>query len=128
MKKQIIKSFTIKDKTYRVSCEILVGDIDKCNLKIIKKYRDEHYLIDPNFAGMCQDIQTDNGWYNLMIWLLRFDKSVVYDYGVLVHEVSHLVDYVFDSLGIDGTCANTEVRSLYIEFWTREILDVLLKK
>lgn len=58
------------------------------------------------------------------VWIEEFNWSVEQQ-GVLVHELSHFVDFVLTNAGISIGHENTEVRAYYLEYIFNKVWDKL---
>ena len=122
MNKTKIKQFSVTDDVFGFTCYFYIGDLETCSK-----------LMEKNHGAETDDLDYSRGCHWLMydeiieksysiIWLKQF-KRTTNDYGIAVHEITHLVDRVFQNRNILITADNTETRAYYIEFWFKKFLD-----
>lgn len=115
-----LKGYHYFDKVYRQWVVIFIGPVDEFRKEMGSIGYPEDYIIDSN--GMCINLNPDNnsmGNDSLVLWMKKFDRDT------LVHEIVHLVMYVFDDLGIPISLENTESFAHYTEHWYREIQQLI---
>lgn len=81
------------------------------------KYKEMEYIKDAK--GMCIELNeetNDSGQNCTMVWLKKFEEAT------LVHELSHLVMFCLDQVGVPISRNNTETYAFYIEYWHTTIL------
>ena len=66
---------------------------------------------------------TDGGPELLMVWIPHY-----FDYSAMVHEIGHLVMYIFARRRITYGFDNEEQFTYYSEFWAREFIKVMVKR
>lgn len=117
-----LKEWHYFDKLYRRWVVVFIGPTKEFKKEMKTIGYPEDYIIESN--GMCINLSPENnsaGNDALVLWLRKFDRDT------LVHEIAHLVMYVFDDLGIPISLENTEAFAHYTEYWYRE-LQLLIKQ
>jgi hypothetical protein len=122
MSKQL-KQWHYYDKVFRRWVVMFVGPFSEFQKEMelvgYDYYKD---MIDSN--GYCINFTPENnsaGNYATAIWLKKFDLDT------LVHEIAHLVMYIFDDLLIPISIDNTETFAHYTEHWYRELRQIRKK-
>ena len=76
--------------------------------------------------GAIYELRLKNNEYIRIMWLSRFNGSI-YDHGLLVHEVTHLVLRTLRDKGIPVDIKNEELVAYYIEHFYKTYANKLKK-
>ena len=86
----------------------------KCKV-IFKGLKDE--ASKPIGHARCFEIISDSGYQCYVLWFRHFKPTADILY-IIVHEASHLVDFIFKHLGVGN---DTEARAYYLEYWVIQL-------
>ena len=88
------------------------------DLKLHKLYCDlKEDLNEYSHKAQCFRLIHGNNYKNYVLWFLDFKRTAETLY-TIAHEVSHLVDKVFEDRGVKN---DTEARAYYLEYWVRQL-------
>ena len=111
------------DKVYCKWVVFCVGSLEE-----LKKFLDEggyKYVDELKLARGCvvklDETNNDINNRSYVVWLQQ------YTHADLVHELAHLVFFIFDDLGVPLSLENTEAHAFYLEHWFTEIQKVKKK-
>jgi len=115
--KSNFKSVHFYDETYAQNILFCVG-----TQKDTQKYVKRNYNLDLDFkgneGGKCFEVRG----YGIIIWMPMFKKEAQY-LGVLAHEITHAVVFVFDVVSIKVDADNSEPMAYLMESYTRRFLQ-----
>lgn len=115
-----LKQWHYFDRVYRRWIVVMIGPTEDFKAEMRTIGYPEDYIVESN--GMCINLSSKNnnaGNDALVLWLRKFDRDT------LVHEIAHLVMYIFDDLGIPISLENTEAFAHYTEYWHRELQQLI---
>lgn len=124
--KSNISYFAIEDEIYHKNFHLFVN---------VPRIMFKTWLLEVHEKeGMLDDLKEKLGDANgavvwdyapfYYVWVEKFDWSIE-DQGVLVHELSHFVDFVLTNAGISIGKKNTEVRAYYLEYIFKRVYEKL---
>ena len=95
------------------------------NSKINKLYKNVEEDKEQCFhKAECFRLIHDNNYKNYVVWFLHFKAKKAETLYTIAHEVSHLVDRIFEDRGVK----DTEARAYYYEYWVRQLWQFCSKK
>ena len=114
-----MKHKKITDPIYNAEVHIIYNCThDEMNKKLNKLYKnieeDKEQCVN---KAECFRLIHYNNYKNYILWFLDFKIKADTLY-VIAHEVSHLVDNVFEDRGVKN---DTEARAYYLEYWVRQL-------
>lgn len=120
---------TIEDAIYHKNFHLVINEDNKEFIKNIEEYHTDKIKEMKQAKEMITNcngcvLWTFEPFY--YIYVAEY-KSDVESIGVLAHEISHFVDFVFKGVGIPMTYNNTEVRAYYVEYIIKQCLDGIAK-
>lgn len=109
------------DKVYRRWVVLVIGN-RKQYVKFLEgtgyKNIDEDWI--DGALGTCLTLDKSNndiGNNSHILWLEKYHQPT------LIHEISHLVMMIFDSIGVEISLSNTEAFAFYSEYWFNEFTN-----
>ena len=120
-----LKYFAIEDEIYHKSFHLFV-DIPK---EAFKNWLSEVHKqdISEDLRNRFKDAKAMMLWgYSPLyyLWIEEFNWSIKHQC-VLIHEISHHVDWVLNNAGIPLDWENSEVRAYYLEYLVKKVYDKL---
>lgn len=114
----------IADYVYQVEVRLVVGENRAVNKEFKKRFdlEDEEFLIVGERG--CSIVLHNKGERKYHVWMEKYDSRFS-EIATLAHEVSHLVDQIFEIIGVKEV--DTEMRAYYIGFWMFAMLSELDK-
>lgn len=114
------------DKHYRIWLLFVIGTGEEL-LELLEEieYKETSEVQIKGAKGMLLEITPENNELKndcYVLWLPKFDTAV------LLHELAHLVMFVFRRVGVPMTIDNTEPFAFYQEFWYTEITRTRRRK
>lgn len=127
--KQKVEYHAIIDKVYRRNFHLIVNTDNQDFLDWVLEHhpegKDDEKLKDMVLhCSGCYIFQFQPYCY---LYVKEFNWTID-EQGVLVHELNHFVDHVFEYAGIPATTENTEVRAYYFEYIFKECYEALKPK
>jgi len=121
-KSKKLKTFTFTEEVFGVKFMLLLGDKLAANLYLTKKYNLYEDAIPQNLNGCHFYITNKKDIIERFIWMENWEWYPE-EMGTLIHEISHLTDRIFESMGIE--IVDTELRAYYLDFWCVKIIKKL---
>lgn len=122
-----MKLFTLSAGTYPFNVLICVGDYDEFKKHLISVGYSEHLVEtqmgdhDDNEAITIDLIET------YAIWFSKYENTPYYN-SIVAHEVFHVTEMIFDSIGIKhSTAHSSEAYAYQIQYFVNLILEELNK-
>ena len=115
-----------RDPIYNAEIHVITDcSHDAMNIKLNKLYKNIEEDKEQCFnKAECFRLIHDNNYKNYVVWFLEFKSNKAEILYTIAHEVSHLVDKIFEDRGVK----DTEARAYYIEYWVRELWRFCSKK
>jgi hypothetical protein len=115
-----MKQWHFYDKVYRRWVVLMIGSLEDLKTDLESYgYTDMEEI--RHGKGMCIKLDETNNTADqrcFIVWMPEYETAT------LVHELSHLVIFVFDQLDIPLSLDNTEGYAFYLEYWWNEITRV----
>ena len=117
-------SFKINEKIYNVPVVVSVGNWNKCREVLFKKYKLQKEE-QCHHGGLCEWYE-EKGWALNSIWLPEFNYEYPTHIGVLVHEIEHACNNIFNLMSIPVLDNQSNHAYIYLkEYFTIAILTKL---
>ena len=120
-----MRIFNFTENVFHANVILLVGGKDEVNKYVYKKYKVVDWIDNDMFDGQHGYLVHSDGFEYSVIWFDTFDW-VINDMSKLVHEVSHLIDNIFETRGV--TEIDGELRAYYMGWWSKAMFTVLAKE
>lgn len=123
-----MKILCIHDDIYHINFNLVINCTQAEFIDNLERYHNDHKEF--NRAELEKAIGTSAGcvYWDLRphyyMWIKNFDWTID-DQAVVVHEINHQVDFVFDNAGIPIRVENTEVRAYYFEYLFKQVWRAL---
>jgi len=118
-----MKQWHFYEPVFRRWVVLLIGSLEDFKQELeASQYKELDEIHDAK--GMCVELNEDTndaGQYCTMLWLKEWETAS------LIHELSHMVMFQFDQVGVEISRGNTEPFAFYIEYWWTEINKVRRK-
>ncbi len=127
--KKIKKKFVIEDDIYKTKVFFFIGYTDEEFIKSMEKLG---VSLKKMSEYTCGTVIRVNDSFSRAVWIDRFIQNNSEDYGVLVHELFHLITNICQDKQIpikanieSGECGD-EAAAYLLEFYTKKCFEKLL--
>jgi len=116
------KKFWIRTKLLEADVLVCVGSRKQFNKYFNSVFGEDGIHEDENFVGIVFEYSPpDIIGHFYVVWVESLDQGLD-DYGTLAHEVTHLVDRIFETHNIPAGLESTELRASCSAFFQSQIL------
>ena len=117
----------IEDAIYHKNFHLVINESNEEFIKSLEDYHTDKPKENKEAKNLIANCKGCIVWVFepfYYIYVKRYNGDIE-SRGVLAHEISHFVDYVFKGAGIPITYNNTEVRAYFLEYITKQCLKAL---
>ena len=117
------------DEVYRARISVVVGSNKECVSYVKKRYFTDIELDKFNHsAGKAIEIlDADDNPFAYVIWVRDYIRNDPYSIAIVMHEIQHVLLWVFETRHIKIKSNNPEPVTYYMEYLTREVFTILKK-
>ena len=121
-----MKYFAIMDEIYHKNFHLIINESEDDVMTWLEKKHGKlpGNLVQAFNSGQAMVIWDYAPFY--YVWLKTFDWKIN-EQACLMHELSHVVDFVLTNAGIKINKSNTEVRAYYLEYLMKQVYKKLSK-
>lgn len=119
-------NFILPHGTYPFDVMVSIGETEAEVKKRLLRYYEKHKVdeIEIDKSNTCQGRAIMLESNQSILWLRKYPKSHI-DYGYLQHEIFHLVEMLFERIGIKLCRKSAEAFAYQVQFLTENIYKKL---